>query len=500
MLALVLAGALAIAFALTLIALRVRWAGFDPHHVMYLDEPWYLQAAQSLLQHGKAMLCEQGWERMECVPYPKALGWPVILAGTFTLTGPSDLAAIRTATVLGALTAPLAAVVSRGLGATRLQSLFAAAFLAVYPAHAVWSATAETNVPGAFFVLVALVGLVHVLRNGAASGVALAASALCVAPAVRPETALMFVPAVIAIVTSDALPRRRRATALAALAVALAVSVAAIVPMWRLNAAIAGDGTFLRLARVSESLRALPREVWGFHALLIAIATVVAFERRSWFTHGLLAAGVGQLVVGLAFHQFADRLLLTGTVAILPLAAFVPGTSGKREEFSDDVPTAVRLIALGLGFAGVAAIVGVALRSLSLQGRSTETQVLETRLPAIVRASVRSPKALVVTEMPAVLSHASPAPVMATRTALVGGAERLAAMARDRDVYFVCDMYCESGFGGGQGPTSCARFVRELKLEPVARTSLHARQYGIFRVLGLRPVEEPMASLGCPGQ
>lgn len=485
--------------AIALLALHIRWFGFEPHHVMYLDEPWYLHAAQSLLERGKALLCEQGWEGAQCVPYPKALGWPVILAGTFTLTGPSDVAAIRTATVLGALTVPLAAAVGLGLGATRVQALFAATFLAVYPAHAAWSATAETNVPGAFFVLVALAGLVRVLRDGAPAGLALAASALCVAAAIRPETALMFVPAVIAVVTADKLTPRRRMIALLAFGAAFVVSVAAILPMWRLNAAIAGGSTFLRLARVSESVGALPREVWGFHALLLAVATVVAFERRAWFTWGLLAAGAGQLLVGLAFHPFADRLLVTGTAALLPLAGMVPATSGRREEFSDDAPRALRLMALVLGVTGAATIVGLALRGHG--GRmARETQLLETRLPAIVRATVRSPNAWVVTETPTVLSHASPAPVMATSTALAGGADRLAELARDKEVYFVCDMYCESGFAGGQGASACGRFIRELRLAPVAMTSLHARQYGVFRVLGLRAAVEPVEAIGCPNR
>lgn len=481
----------ALVAAVTILAYRLRWQ-VTPHHVMYLDEPWYIEAAQSILRWRKPLLCEQHWEGLSCVVYPKSVGWPLLLAGTFAFTGVSDLTAIHLTTVLGSLSVPIAAMCTRDLGGTRLQSLLAAILVAFYPTHVLWSATAETNVAGAFFVLLALWGLVRVQRDGPWPALLLAASSLCVASAVRPETAWMFFPAALVVLAArKTTPSTRWRFAALVLVLAAAGAMAAIAPMWRLNVEIAHGAGFLALGRVTESLRALPGPTLAFHALLVVLASCAFIGHRSLLAAATFGAGLAQMLVALAFHQFADRLLLSGAIALVPLAAMFPGlwmetSTGRswREFFAP----AVTLLA-------VAWIAVLARRNVD-SAHLPESQVLETSVPSLVRNSVQSDSALVVAEMPAVVAHASAAPVMATETALSHGAAALVAVAEQRPVYFVCDMYCEAGFGGGTGPAACSSALRDLELERVSVTALHGRRYGIYRVRGERKSEAPVRA--CP--
>src|SRR5262249_50051448 len=55
-----------LAFAFVLLALAVfawrqRWVATVAHHAVYVDEPWYVEAASSLIHRGSALLCDESW-------------------------------------------------------------------------------------------------------------------------------------------------------------------------------------------------------------------------------------------------------------------------------------------------------------------------------------------------------------------------------------------------------------------------------------------------------
>src|SRR5438128_4662900 len=106
-----------------------------PHHMMYVDEPWYEEAARNLLHRHALVLCEQTAAGLACNPYRKAAAWPVLLAGVFALTGPSDAAAFTTSGVLGALCIPLAGITALLGGGRWHHALLAAFIVAVHPLH-----------------------------------------------------------------------------------------------------------------------------------------------------------------------------------------------------------------------------------------------------------------------------------------------------------------------------------------------------------------------------
>ena len=63
------------------VATLLRLVVVPPHHAMYLDEPWYGEAACNLARNGDLGLCERTWDGVTCTPYEKAPGWPVLIAG-----------------------------------------------------------------------------------------------------------------------------------------------------------------------------------------------------------------------------------------------------------------------------------------------------------------------------------------------------------------------------------------------------------------------------------
>ncbi|MEM4268451.1 MAG: phospholipid carrier-dependent glycosyltransferase [Candidatus Woesearchaeota archaeon] len=110
-------------------------------HIIYIDEPWYLEAGKDLLT-----TAQQG-------DYPKSIGWPFLISLFFGLFGVSNWVPIYLNIFLGAAT-----VVPMFLFAymiTRREDLaLAASFIfSLFPAHIIWSGSAETNISSVFFIL-----------------------------------------------------------------------------------------------------------------------------------------------------------------------------------------------------------------------------------------------------------------------------------------------------------------------------------------------------------
>ncbi len=128
---------LVFAFGLRLILLPLQ-------HIMYIDEPWYMEAAKNMLQN-----FQQG-------NYPKSIGWPFILTISFFFFGVSNWTAIYTAIVLGSLTVLNIFFLTYIITRNKIVSLFSAGVFALLPLHIRWSASAETNVPSLFFVILTI--------------------------------------------------------------------------------------------------------------------------------------------------------------------------------------------------------------------------------------------------------------------------------------------------------------------------------------------------------
>jgi 4-amino-4-deoxy-L-arabinose transferase-like glycosyltransferase len=147
-----------------------------PHqHIIYIDEAWYMEAGKNMLQTGN-----QGF-------YPKSIGWPFILRIMFGIFGISNWVAIYSCTLLGALTVFnmffLAFIITRN----KQLSLISALLFSLFPAHIRWSATAKTNVPSLFFILLTLFFCFLYYKNKKNSLLWLALISLAFTNQFRPE-------------------------------------------------------------------------------------------------------------------------------------------------------------------------------------------------------------------------------------------------------------------------------------------------------------------------
>ena len=428
------------------------------HHVMYLDEPWYIEAASSLLDKGSMELCEETWSGEVCKPYPKSPGWPVMLAGVFLFTGASDLAAIGFCALLGILSILLAAACARLAGGGWLHALAAAAMICVYPSHASWSATAETGIPAAAALLAGLCGVLLFLEKNRIEAALLATGGLTLCAAIRPELLVAVIPAGVLMVL---LKKRMGYLGAGLLLAGLVFAIFSMVSMWELNEEIYG-GAFFSLGNFAKSPGALFEVPWFgvVHLLIIVQGAVGIALTRSRPAVLLGGAAFLCILTLLAFERFAERMMIAPAAVLIPLAVFAGDFSKWK------VPWIVAVLAIGLSVPG-----------LVTASRPTDTQVLETRLTAAVAGHSLEEDALVVTEYPAVLMSRHKA--MATDRALTGD---LKGLIEKRPVYFLKDMYCEEGFQGADKPIACGQMLESFNMQPVVEVEAPGRVYGLYRL------------------
>ncbi len=459
--------------------------GVMPHRfVMYVDEPWHLEAATSLALGGRPVVCEETWEGPRCTPYAKALGWPTLLAPIVRVAGPSSWSATGFAAALGLLGVLLAAAATRYAGGSRPAALLAAALLALEPLHVSWSATAETHAAATAALLAGACGALARPRD--AWAVLLSGSGLGLAIAIRPELATAAIPWAAAWLRES--QTRRRVAVLAVGAALVAGGLLAAAPMWSLNTQIFG-GFFFRPRALPPNLAALAQDLGGYLWLTLGLAAcgVVALHRErkdgAWVC---LGGAVAVALTVLCFLRFQPRMILGATVLLFPLAGLAVDCVAQRDA---RWVGAGRRAALALVTGAGAAVLGM--RGVNVRARHVpSSQVLELRLSALA-ARVVPAGALVVAEEPPALRATSRLRVMRTSLALQDGGARLVRSSAVAPVFFSCDMYCEPGFEGAIGG-QCATFKRTFALAPVAEERHGELRYGIYRVMGRRREDQPI--------
>ncbi|MFN8641539.1 MAG: hypothetical protein U0802_07745 [Candidatus Binatia bacterium] len=117
--------------AVLAVAALLRVAVVPAHHAMYVDEPWYAEAACHLARAGQLSVCEETWSGARCTPYAKAVGWPVLLAPlvSFAGRGTTTVGISLNRVLGGVLTVLLVAVAGRRAGVGWWPGLLAAALL-----------------------------------------------------------------------------------------------------------------------------------------------------------------------------------------------------------------------------------------------------------------------------------------------------------------------------------------------------------------------------------
>jgi len=151
------------------------------HHIMYIDEAWYMEAGKDMLLTGN-----QGG-------YAKSIGWPFILRIVFGLFGISNWVAIYTSVFLGALTIFNMFFLAFIITKRRDISLVSALLFSLFPTHIRWSATAENMVASLFFIPLTIFFCFLYYRNKKTSLLWLSAVSLAFTAQFRPENYIFIV-------------------------------------------------------------------------------------------------------------------------------------------------------------------------------------------------------------------------------------------------------------------------------------------------------------------
>lgn len=477
--------------AVVSVAAGLRFFLVPSHHAMYVDEPWYAEAACNLARFGRLVVCQETWSGRVCVPYAKAWGWPMLMAPWMLLVGCGTSVGIHMNQVLGSATVLLVALATRCAGGRWWQAIFAAAILAIHPVHVAWSATGETNVSAAATLLVGLCGALVYVRRGRWCGAALAVSGLGLSTAIRPESLLpALVSAVILALAARTKPGQRLLVAGAIGMVSFGAAASGLM-LWTMNESIS-SGAFLSFGNILRNMRLITyaeRPPIQGVVMLVAFAGAVVLARAhergaAWL---LLCTGVAGALGALAYDRFHERMLLGATVALLPLSGFL-------FDWRAPLATERRRPRLGPLAAGSGVFVLVLLWAHALLSTSAapETQVLETRIVSRLARLPFASDALFIAEQPPVVAAAGMAHVMATGQALENEAEVRRLIADGRPIYFLCDMYCEPGFQGAPTPAMCSQMLAHFALSPVAEERFNSRSYILYRTSGpARPGSPP---------
>ncbi len=454
--------AIAAVLAAAAVAGWLRWGFVPAHHAMYVDEPWYAEAACRLIESGSLEICAERWSGPACESFGKAPGWPVLLGAWMGIRGCDAAAGIELNRILGTTSVVLVALLAIAAGATGGQAALAAGLLAVHPVHVAWSATGESNVAAACTIAAALCGAVWFAAAPRNSAATLAIAGFGAATTIRPE---IFA---VALVVATGLVVADRGALRVALALIAAAGLAALgaSPLWAMNESISGGG-FLSLANLSANAHRLD---WSL--VLLASCGVAALVGRGRGAASLLlaAAGLGACAVVLAYDRFAPRMLLPAIVALLPLCATATGLVTER----------LRGAAM-VGVFGLA--VTVWMGPLRAAAAPSETQLLELRVARRAGEWSRTNgDPLIVAEEPTVLAAAGARRVMSSREAVAGEERLRAAVAGGEPIYFLRDMYCEQGYAGGDSSTRCARLLEQFATSAVLEERLHARTYALHRL------------------
>lgn len=158
-----------------LFGLLLRVLATTPHLEMYIDEPWYIDTAVNILEHGT-----QG-------NYVKSIGWPFILTIPFLIFGVSNYAAIYTSLLFAILSAVVIFLLSYLIFKNQYLSLSSALIFLLFPVHIFWSTTAETNVTSTFFILLGILFAFLYYSNNTSKLYWLALAANGFVAQIRPE-------------------------------------------------------------------------------------------------------------------------------------------------------------------------------------------------------------------------------------------------------------------------------------------------------------------------
>ena len=459
----------------------LRFSVFPTYHMMYVDESLYMGMASNLNHRLEPVLCvlgDNGRDEMCWLQYQKPPGWPFLISLGFLAFGEDEQVGFFLSALFGSLSILLIFFLCFLLFRRERAGLWAAALLAFFPLHIIWSHSAETNIPSVFFILFTLTALFFYQRVKDAAFLFLTSILFLLSVSMRYENVLLAFLFLIAFCpdwTASVSPGRR--TWLLALITAILLALTAMLTMISSN--------FFRHIPLRFTLDFYLLNIFSYtklvsmHFALLLLAVLLLFSRvRSRNTYGATYIVVSSFlilsVMSIPLLKESRTVLLPG-IFLLMLAA--TSVSRLSELLSYRAPAT-----LALNWLIPVVLLIILYVSYTPLTDTENPSYLETISSKQVRDAI-SGDCMVVAEQPVVLQPTS-LQLLPTRFALLHPDILDAAIEEGKCLYYFYDRFC-FGDGIGRSPNQCRHFLTKYATIADMKFPAQDKEYVLYRVTGI---------------
>ena len=129
---------------------------FPHYHMMYIDEPWYMEAAKNIQASGKPVICDYRLDLgVECHTLPKPIGWPFLLSIVLHLPFFKTQWLFFATAALGSLLIASIFILTLLIFRSHVIALSSSFLMAINPLFVQWSLSLESNTAAVFFFILA---------------------------------------------------------------------------------------------------------------------------------------------------------------------------------------------------------------------------------------------------------------------------------------------------------------------------------------------------------
>ena len=455
-----------------LLALFTRIIILEHHHIMYIDEPIYMESAKNLFKENKPLLCEYiGLEKV-CRIYKKPLGWPVLLSYAFMVAGINNYVALNFSAILGSLSVALMFLFAYLVSRKGYVGLISSFILAIFPLHIRFSKSAETNIPSLFFVLVALIMfMIFAYNKNSIEMLFLSFISLLFATMIRIENMVLIIPMMLLVCTNKVKVEIKK-PAFLFIVILFLVSLPQLIQSYINNTNIYGGSFFSIKLIYNNVLEAFSIVTANFNFVLVVLLFIgvwIVFSRQKWLLIQMLAILLPFFIVYTAFQKMQARFFLVPIISVIVIASWGFCLLDKSKGGKIIGAILLSLIVISL-FPDIVS---------SLQ--PVYPHQLETKIPELIEKEVAH-DCYIVTEWPTIITSTTDLKVMSTRNALDNPELFDSFLKQTECVLFLEDSYCLENPDESNDMWRCRDFLKKFNFTKVRTFKGGELQFNLYKI------------------
>ena len=492
--------------AVFLVGAVLRFSVFPTYHMMYVDESLYMGMASNLNHRLEPVLCvlgDNGRDEMCWLQYQKPPGWSFLISLGFLAFGEDEQVGFFLSALFGSLSILLIFFLCFLLFRRERAGLWAAALLAFFPLHIIWSHSAETNVPAVFFILLVFLALLVYRETADITFLFLFITILFFSFSIRYEH-ILLVFLIIILPSAEIIAKFRPKQRTALLAGFLAFLIFLTMVLMAYSAKFFSIRIPFPLIPIFYLFNLFPflKDV-SYNYLYLALALpliVMKTGDKKPDNVGFFALGAFLIlsVFAIFFYSSGPRMALVPSIFLILLASL----SLDRMSFAPHTKTSVNLVT-GL----VLFILGGGLY-VSYYGERYQSYpnidfyphyALETESSRQIRETVPQ-ECTLIAEQPVVIEP-TPMQLIRTSAAIMNPEIVKERLEHGGCVYYFSDAYClklkkYQSTSSMNPSTRCSYFLKLFSTIPQLNFVLGRYNYTLFKVTGYAPLSEnnPSAS------